>query len=181
MMVLRKLTLVWAALLAWSAFFTALHYIAPPPAAVAPPIAMMPFMLGFVSVAIVVVSFVLPRQVLRASFRAAGLPVTDEPDPTAPADYRAQQPTRRVLRVDDALFTSICVRYQAPLIVSIALSESVGLFGVVLDRLAFPMSQCAPFFVAGTLLIAARAPTKRAILAAVERALGVAVIDAAQP
>src|SRR5262249_47813938 len=120
----------------------------------------------------------LPRKFMRIGFRNAALPVTEEPDPAAQADYRAHLPMRKVVRVDDAVFARIYPRFVTPLILSLALSESISIYGLVLERLAFPLSQCAPFFIAGTLLIAARVPTKRAVFAAVERSIGVPVVDA---
>src|SRR6185437_2676765 len=102
--------IIWAAILAASVLFAALHFLLPPP----PPHALvspMPMVLGVVAAGIAAASFLIPRQQLRLQIAAAALPVTEEPDPDAQADYRARQPLRRAVRVDDALLTKIATRY----------------------------------------------------------------------
>jgi hypothetical protein len=177
MELLATARILWGALLGSSVLFALLHFIVPaPPPSTPPPI--MPILIGVVSVAVTVVGVVLPRQVLRQGFAARPPPITEEPDPDAQPDYRAQQPLRKVVRVDDAVFRGFMARFQTALILKMALAESVSIFGFMLERLGFEFRICIPFFVAGSLLIAARFPSKAAVFAMVERAAGVRVIDA---
>lgn len=177
MELLATARILWGAILGSSVLFALLHAILPPPPASSPP-PMMPIVLAAVAVAVTVVSVVLPRQALRTGFAALPPPITEEPDPDAQPDYRAQQPLRKVVRADAAVFRSFMARFQTVLILKISLAESVSLFGLVLERLGFDFRICIPFFVAGSLLIAARFPTKAGVFAAVERAIDVKVIDA---
>ncbi len=157
---LQSLRIVWFAILLSTIGFAAVAVVLPSPHLRRAPAAMLPFAFGVVALGVAVMSFVLPATVLRQNLQRQPPPVVGD-----------------AIRMDDQLFASLFPQLQTRVILAVAMSQSVSLFGLMLNRVGFDLSRSAPFFVVGTLLIAARFPTRQAFCAAVERALGVRVVD----
>jgi len=165
---LSAMRILWGAILMASVFESSLSLILPsPPVHKIPEI--MPIVLGVVAVAVAAVSFWLPTQPLRAAFGSYRDRVEEVVTTPEEGSYRGENRRRRVLRLDAAALTRVLNISQTGMILSIALSNAIALFGLVLNRVGFPLFTSAPFFVAGTFLIAIRFPTLEAILGRVAR------------
>jgi Na+/phosphate symporter len=71
-------------------------------------------------------------------------------------------------RTREALLSALLPVFQTPFIMSMALSESVSIFGLTLGMMGFPPEQCAPFFAVGTALALGRFPSEAVILGPTE-------------
>jgi hypothetical protein len=170
---LSVLRLLWIAMLAATAMYAGLAFSGVIKAPDEPAARMMPFVFGVVALVLMVVSFVLPRTIYTNAARAAEVSIREE----APADafserYREAMEKRRVFADPDAALGKAYFSFMTPFILSIALSEAIALFGMVLAVLGFEKIVAAPFFVAGAVLIAIRFPTHPKIIAAFEAARG---------
>ena len=150
--------ILWAALLGSQALYVALIVLGvlEAPSEPADPI-MLPA-LGAVALGTSVASFVVPR-ILHRSAIAQALPAVQHQGSGELAVIRAA--------------------YQAgmsPFIVSLALSEAVALYGLVLAALGFPVLYCLPFSGLGAMLTLVRFPTESAFLAPFEERLGRSVV-----
>jgi hypothetical protein len=122
-------------------------------------------------------SIVVPRIVYQqAVLKNSPLAIVDEPAPDASsAKYRQQAPTRKVF-ADPAAARQVAMRcFASPFILSIALSEAVALFGLVLGILGFGFPTAGLFFAGGLCLVAARFPTEQRIFEPFQRLLGATI------
>jgi hypothetical protein len=118
-------------------------------------------------------SVLVPRIVYRQAVSKIQLKIVEEPAPDAFAtQYRQAAPTRKVFADPDAARRTAMICFQQPFILSIALSESVALFGLTLGILGYGMNTAAPFFAAGFCLVAARFPTEERVFGPFEASLG---------
>ncbi|MFO0681867.1 MAG: hypothetical protein U0234_07450 [Sandaracinus sp.] len=150
--------ILWAALLFSQAIYVALIAGGILEAPSAPPDPMMLPVLGVVALGTAVVSFVLPRILHRNAVAQA-------------------MPTIQHQGMGD--LSLLRAAYQAgfaPLIVSLALSEAVGIYGLVLAALGFPLLYCLPFSALGGVLTLVRFPTERGFLAPFEERLGRSIL-----
>ncbi len=116
-------------------------------------------LLAAVALGNAVMSFVLPEIVYRAGVRRANIPVDEVPDPNAPQGFAGA--TRvRIFRDPGAARALARLHFQQTFILGLALSESVGLLGFVLNRMGFSFLFTLPFFLASGVLIAVRFPTE---------------------
>ena len=158
------LRILWLALSVSTLLIAAVAFLLPPPR-LAPGVEAVPVALMVVSAVIAGVSFLLPRSALAGGLKRRASSLLTEPEGVG----------RRVLRVDDAALRVIYAAFQAPFILSMALSEAVSLNGLVLSRLGFAPQLFAPLLGAGTLLALLRLPTEERVLAAAGRALSAEV------
>jgi hypothetical protein len=116
-------------------------------------------LLAAVALANTVMSFVLPEIVYRAGVRRANVPIDEVPDPSAPDGFAGA--TRvRVFRDPTGARSLARLHFQQSFILGLALSESVGLLGFVLNRMGFSFLLTLPFFLVSGVLIAVRFPTQ---------------------
>ncbi|HVY44988.1 MAG TPA: hypothetical protein VHB21_03875 [Minicystis sp.] len=167
---LANLRTIWGALLAASLVEAALPRVLPPPPASALP-SFFPAVLGVVAAAIAVMSFWLPGFTTRTAFERYRGRVVEDVAAREEGGYRAENARRRVLRLDDAAVAQVMAVGQMRAVLAMALSNSIVLFGLVLERTGFSALASAPFSAAGVLLIALRFPTLANLFAAVARAV----------
>lgn len=147
--------IIWAALLGSQGIYVALlvgGLLQPPPE---PPEPIMLTVISAVAMVVAAISIVLPRVM-----HAQGARALVHKEPALP-DHGRQAALRRALQLG-----------FAPWILSIALSEAVAIFGLVLGAIGFPLLSCAPFFAAGILLTLIRFPTAGRFLQPLEDAYG---------
>jgi hypothetical protein len=167
-------TILWGAILASTLVLAALAVMLPPPPE-ASALPLFPVVFGALAAAIAVVSFVLPARVVGLAMKRLEPEVRDEVDAEVEGEYRDVKRVR-VLRLEAPALERLLFATQAPFIMSLALSEVSSLLGLMLNRLGEPLITSAPFLAAGTLLVALRFPSQRALLAGLEKALGARVI-----
>lgn len=160
---LRTMRVLWGAIFASSVGFAgvvAFLRAQPPrgPAPVMPPV--MPVALGAVALAVAVMSFVLPARFYATAVRNLA---SQPPDGEFGGEFGGGDVPPTVLRRLTGVF-------QTTFVLSVALSEAVSLFGVVLGILGAPWPIVAPFFAAGSLLILIRFPTHERIVEPYRRA-----------
>lgn len=168
--------ILWAALLASQGIYVALLVVpgllergegAPDP--------QMIVALAVAALGTSVASFVMPVFLRRSAMARLSIPMRDVPDPNAVQGFRGVAPTIREY-VDP-----IAARQRAaglafvPLILSLALSEAVSIFGFLAGFTGHPPQVWAPFFAVGMTLTAIRFPTERSFFGPVETKTGVAL------
>jgi len=168
----RTPQILWVGLFTSTVLFGVLAFImqqAPQP----PQAFMLPAIAG-VALTCVVISFVLPRQLLTKGLTAALTPlIVEQANPAAEVTFREAAPPLKVFGDPAAAWKKALFAYQQPLILSLALPESVALFGLTLVSLGFPRTTVLPFLVVCWVLQIARFPTDAKLAAAVKAATGV--------
>ncbi|MDC3952395.1 hypothetical protein [Polyangium jinanense] len=135
---------------------------------------MMPLVFGLLSIVLTIVSFALPRTIYTSAARNVEVETREEALPDAfSARYREAIGKRTVFADPQAATAKAYSVFMTPFILSLALSEAIALFGMVLAALGFEKMVAAPFFAAGAVLIAVRFPSERKILGAFVAARGV--------
>jgi hypothetical protein len=147
--------ILWASLLMSQLIYAyLLLFAAPHPDA--PPDPMLPMVLAAAAFGVAIASFVVPAVLSRSM---------------------ASQPTAPIMGHEDAAAArrrAMSARF-VPFIVSLAMSEAVSIFGLVVGWLGHPLTTWAPFLVAGMLLTAWRFPTEARMLGPTTRGNGVTV------
>lgn len=163
--------ILWAALLVATAIFLVVVQVAPAPAP--EPIPMLPAVLAVVALADAVASFLIPAMALRKALGAARVEVVEQAvaDPNSVIPYR-DAPKRRVFADANAATRAAVMAFQTPFILSLALSESIALFGFILGYLGHSKPVYLPFFVLSWILFLLRFPTRERVLGPLERAKG---------
>jgi len=168
----RTPQILWAALFVSTILLGAVAFIMKQPPQ--PPQAIMLPAIAGVAFTTVVISFVLPRQLMTKGLTATLTPlIVEQPNPAAEVTFREAAPPLRVFHDPSAAWKKALFAYQQPLIVSLALAESVALYGLVLVSLGFPRPTVVPFLVVCWVLQIARFPTDAKLAAAVKAATGV--------
>lgn len=162
---LRTSRVLYGALVAATVLLAAISFIVKPdvPQPIQP---LVEIYIAVAAVGVAVTSFVFPAKALATSAARTRMEVvpsgvTMEGLPMPP---RFADPLGAARRAMAAAQTSF--------ILSLALSEAVSLFGLVLHMLGAPRPVSLPFFVAGTVLAALRFPTLSRFVAPFERAHG---------
>jgi hypothetical protein len=171
---------LWAALLASTVIIAALGVLLPVPSGV-DALPFLPAVLGVVALVDAVVSFVLPARLLDQAIRANPPASGVEASAAEPAGFREPVPERRVVHMTDAALRALLPGFQTYVILGLALSESISLFGLVLTRVGADLRLALPFFGAGTILALVRVPSKATLFGAVERVTGATVVDETTP
>lgn len=143
--------------------------VAPPPPAGGPDTTLL-FALGPAALTCLVLSFVLPRMTLRTSLLALGLGVrASEPFSELPAGTN--------VFVDAAAAREAARRpLQTAMVLTVALRESIAMFGLVLAFLGFGLTTYLPFFVVSWISMALAFPRQAADDAALEAAYGAKLV-----
>jgi len=155
---IATLRVLWAALMSSVGLFGVVILVLPP-AQVSPDTTML-IVFAVTAASTAAMSFVLPRQIHARAANAATLGIHEVPDPDAPAGFGD---ARRVRVFTDPARARqrAAMLYQQYTILSCALSESVALFGFVLNRLGHPPTTSLAFILAGMLLVALRFPSEQ--------------------
>lgn len=155
--VLGKVRTVWAGtLVSVGVFYLALRW-SPHPSTPNDPNVLFVFVALALTAA--VASFALPPRLHRQGTLREALETRDG-DSVITAD--SSSTTRRIFVDPDKARFSARRLYQSSLILSLALSESVALAGLLLGLRGFPEERTLPFFVASLALIALRYPKPNA-------------------
>ncbi len=166
---IRVPRIVWGAMLAslgaYAAAIVTSVQGAPPGGELLP----LPVLIGLAA-SCAIASFVAPSLVHRQAIARATIAVEELPLNTAPTGYRSTG--GRYLRLTPAVYDIALALYFTPLILSLALSEAVAIFGVLAGFSGMPPTHWAPFLGASALLIAVRFPTWRAAIAPIEKHTG---------
>ncbi len=124
-----------------------------------------------------VASFLLPRFIHRAAVARADLRVKDIPDPNGSVMFRERSSTIRVFADPNRARQRAYQLFLAPFILSLALTESIAIDGLILRFTGFPWVAALPFFAASWALYAVRFPRIRSVLAPLEAAEGARFAD----
>ncbi|MCA9595508.1 MAG: hypothetical protein KC776_19470 [Myxococcales bacterium] len=138
-----------------------------------PPPPMLPPMFALVALTTAVMSFVVPRVQYRQAVARVKLDTIEEMA-DAGSDvlpYRSG-PKRRVFAKPDEARRKAFLLFQTPFILSLALSESIALFGFVLGFMGFASWIAYPFFGVSWVLFALRFPTEDKVLRPFEAGTG---------
>jgi len=166
---LRTMRILWAALIGSVGMLgVMLHVIgAPAERGAMPP--HMDVMLGAFSVGVGIMSLAFPARLFAMTVRNAKLDIESRPGEARPerGDVRQPLPTDRVF-VDPELARGRAMGlWQQPLLIGMALAESIALMGFMLGFVGESMPVASAFFVAALVLMLLRYPR----LSAIERAL----------
>lgn len=168
----RTIKILWAALSFSTVLFFGMTFVVKPqPNPDLPPF--FPLILAAAALGSAVASFVVPQLQLKAGLRNMKLALKEEADPTASDVLPSSAAPRRKVFADPNIALSQSVMlYQTNLILALALSEAVALFGFVLAFMGQPLVVYLPFFVVCWALMALRFPTPERAIGPVERAHG---------
>jgi hypothetical protein len=169
--------ILWAALFASTFIYLGIFYVhGAEPGAVAEP--MLGIALAVVAAVVSVLSFVLPHRFHRMALANTKLDIEDAPDPSASVmGFEGRGPTIRVFSNPNAARDRAFAIFFTPFILSVALSEAVATFGLVLGLQGFSWSSVLPFFAASWILFLLRIPTASRIFQPLEEALGAKIVD----
>lgn len=169
------LRILWFALLASVFLYLGIAIAVLSKVAMKPQIPFMPFVLGGLSLVIAVLSFVLPPVIYAQVAKAVEIDVKDEVVPSAfPSRYREALPKRQIFSDPQAATNKAFALFMTPFILSLALSEAIALFGLILVQMGFGVLTGLPFFFVGAVLIALRFPTEAKVRDMFEKARGAA-------
>ena len=119
----------------------------------------MTLLFAGVSVANAVLSFVLPARTYERALAAIRVEVEPEPEAGFEGGFRQGASSSNRFANPAKALRSALGAFQTAFILSLALSESVALFGFALSRLGAPLTTAAPFFVVAWVLMGVRYPT----------------------
>jgi hypothetical protein len=134
----------------------------------------LPEMLGALSFGIAIVSIVLPARAFDMALR--NMDVTFENEVGEPVgSFRESAPTTKIIAKPHDTMLAALARYQQPLVMSLALAESINLFGFMVGYMGAPPIAYTPFFALGLGLMVWRFPRLVTITSALERVKGAKV------
>lgn len=176
---LQVARILWGALLFSNFLYLAILFTvrgppSAPPAEASPPIAPMfvPY-LAVVALVVAVASFLVPGIIFAARARAATLEFLEEPVLTDQAQgFRTASPGVRFFADPASAQRAAVLAYFPALVLGLALSETVSIFGFIAGFLGAPVAHFAPFFAAGVTLQLLRFPTLPRVRARFEAAQG---------
>lgn len=175
-LILRTQRILWAALtLAPFAYLFVAVFAAPAPKAPPSPI-LLPVLVA-VSASVAALSFVLPASMFaRALRQRVGTDIKVGPvatqSPFLPeGGFRTASPSAAEVEDPIAALRVAASLDQTPMIVTLALRESVALYGLVLAMVGFPITAAAPFIAASVALMLLRFPSVEGLRRRVEKVL----------
>lgn len=131
----------------------------------------LPEMLGALAVGIAIISIVLPARTFDAALRA--MDVTFENEVGEPiGSFRESAPTVKLIAKPHDTVIAAFARFQQPLLIGLALAESINLFGFMLGFMGAHPYAYAPFFALGLGLMMSKFPRLATITSALERVKG---------
>jgi hypothetical protein len=162
---LQTARVLWGALVGSTVVLTVVGVVLPVDAHARPAPNLVP-VFWLVSLAVAVTSFVLPAR--QAKIAAGAREIELVPGPPLPG---TQRPTVTFANPAAAASSAFAVSNTA-LILAMALSEAVTLFGFALHMVGGPIATTLPMSLFGVVLAAARFPTVARMVGAYERAHG---------
>lgn len=138
----------------------------------APPDTVVFIVLGMVAAGAAGAHFILPARIRQATVAGSKLETTEMVDPHASVIFRDAAPRIRVFVDEKAVAATAGRVFQTPFILGMALAESIGIDGGVLVAMGFPVQQAVAFPAIGALLMIRLFPTRRAMLAPLEKHYG---------
>jgi hypothetical protein len=170
---LKTARILWFALFAATFMYMGVAYGILPKTTTPPQNPLMLPVFGGISLVIAVMSFLVPKMTYQQAAKAANVKIEEEVASSAfPNRYREAMPKRSVFAQPEAATGTAFACFQAPLILSLALSESIALFGLVLSQVGFEVTMSLPFFLAGAVLVAIRFPRQAKVLGMFEQVHG---------
>jgi hypothetical protein len=131
----------------------------------------LPEMLGALAVGVAIISIVLPARAFDTALRA--MDVTLENEMGEPVgSFRESAPSVKIIAKPHDTVLAALARFQTPLIIGLALAESINLFGFMLGFMGAHPYAYAPFFALGLGLMAWKYPRLSTITSALERVKG---------
>lgn len=125
--------------------------------------------LGGAGLTMSALSLVLPKRMYLQALAAAKFEVQTVPDDGSSALYR-EGPSMRVFAKPADVAQRTPLIFQTALILGMAFSESVAIFGFVLGMQGFGVLEVAPFFVVSVILLLVRFPTGKSMFSPLEHA-----------
>ena len=169
--------ILWGALLVSTFIYLfVLHTLAVEPVS-GSELATLRIALSAVALATAVASFVIPFTMHAKGCAAATLEVKEVPDPNASVSFRDQTPTVRIFADADKARKKALALYFAPFILSLALTEAIAIFGLVLGMQGADWATVLPFFVAAWILYLPRFPRWKAVTGPLEKAKKARLVD----
>jgi hypothetical protein len=166
---IQTLRVLWGALLTSVGLFAVVMLMLPASTAEPQHVHLLTF--AGLAASCALVSLLLPGRLHAAAVQQAAPAVEEVPDPDAPSGFGGAKRVR--VFKDPRAARALGLRsYQQYMILGCALSESVALFGFVLNRLGHPQTTALPFILAGLALMALRFPTEQKALALLQSAAG---------
>lgn len=158
--------ILWGALLASTFIYLVILQVTPHPAPEGGPDPMLPLILAVVSVGLAVFSYWFPAQATKKALLAKNIPTEASPSfgdlPAGTKVFVNSLTARDVARP----------LYMTPMIIKLALRESIAIYGLVLGFTGHPMRTYIGFFVIAWLLMLEGFPRQAADDAALESAYG---------
>ncbi|HEV8248269.1 MAG TPA: hypothetical protein VGP93_20980 [Polyangiaceae bacterium] len=159
--------ILWFAMLMTIGVYVLVLNVVVIPAPTEPLQPLLPLVFGFVSLSVALLSFIIPKSGLRRGLLRLELPLIEVSDPNAAEAFNK---TIRTFAKPEQAAKRAFAAYNTALIVGLALSESIALYGLVLGFLGYGSPTAAPFFAFAAVLIAVRFPTEAAVLRPLESA-----------
>lgn len=173
---LRTQRILWAALtFAPFVYLFIAAYAAPAPKAPPPPI-LLP-VLAVVAVSVAAMSFILPATIFTKALRGrVGKDITigqvSSQSPFLPeGGFRSASPSAAEVEDPAATLRIAATLDQTPMILTLALRESVALYGLVLAMMGFPLAHAAAFIAVSVALMLLRFPSVESLRRRAEKAL----------
>ncbi len=134
------------------------------------PVSPLPLIFGAIALLVLVLSVIIPRQVVRRTLLQHTPKLTEELAPDAVGMYREVAARRKVFAKPERVRERTAPIYYKALILALALGEAVTLFGFVLGFQGFGPVTVAPFFVVGFIANLLRFPRLSTIEQVAEKA-----------
>jgi len=128
-------------------------------------------LLAAISLGVVVIAIVLPAKAIDQGLRNLDVETTNEVG-EAVGSFRESAAVTKVVANPERAVLAALPRFQTPMIIGLALAESVSLFGFLLGLFGAPAWTWAPFFGVGIALTVIKFPRLSAITRAIERVKG---------
>ncbi len=169
---MRTFRILWGALFASTVIFFVIMLVVHPENQ-GPPQSIMAPAFAFVALTTAVMSFIMPRMNYRQAIANVKLETVEQSVDTGSdvLPYRSGA-KRRVFAKPDQARRKALVIFQTPFILSLALSESIALYGFILGFLGFHFLIALPFFLVSWVLIALRFPTEQKVFGPFEAGTG---------
>lgn len=165
--VVASARIIWLAiLLSVMLFYVALRFAQRPSAPADP--SLFPIFAA-VALGLAVASFVVPAHLRQAQAKNFVLETREAPGVVTPDSPNA---TKRVFADPEKALKVARQLFQTHLVLSLALSEAVALFGFVLGYQGFPDDRILPFFVTAIALIVLRYPAENGPQKCLEKSHG---------
>jgi hypothetical protein len=170
---LRTMRILWGAMLGTVGLLAVLLLAGIRAEEPAPRDLLLPCIFASFSIGGGALSFLLPKSLFKQAAARADVEIVNDPVPDAlVAGFRQAAPTHRVFADTLGAERAAAFAFNSPFVLSLALSESVGLMGFVLGFMGFVLPVWAPFMAVSVVLIALKYPTRETITKGFERARG---------